>query len=454
MRTLILCFVLGIWHAPSQAAANSCVTIRHHQESDEWLLDYHFVEPIDAFIATGQFIDPRFSELVSIAAMQGQSKIALGKVAYEGGELTVIKNADGSSFQNVSIKITPDYDLDEWYRPFLQFTNGSGIFLGYIDGYTLSIDSDEIQDLQPSALCFITKGDGVANMISVSGESKDRLTIPRSTDGASQRSYLYFGQGTLEPQGKLKVLMDPGIDAVTGAFLQSKAQALVAYFEAGLGSLQDLPDIWLQSVAEPQAWGARGDAIPGQLVVSVDPFDGQGAAPDNYFVTLAQTLSHEISHHWNALAVSGASDQDIWLWEGGAELLAWQALRDLAVIDAKQYKDQLLEQSTACFDDLGDRSLNQVIADGSSEWAAYRCGRLLQELAIQLVQTEVASFDGLALWRLIAAGARQRQGTYSTALFFELIEQQVPNHLDQKAALRQFLNAPGNVLRDRYPNRR
>jgi hypothetical protein len=124
----------------------------------------------------------------------------------------------------------------------------------------------------------------------------------------------------------------------------------------------------------------------------------QAAGEPKVLKAFRHSLAHEAAHLWNSRVIRPRGPD--WIHEGGADLLAWGALRALKLSSADDYESSLSSARSACTSLRGTGPLSKAPVK-----ARYACGAVIQS----------AAADPEALWASLIRGG----DTYDEASFFE-----------------------------------
>lgn len=279
-------------------------------------------------------------------------------------------------------------------------------------------------------------------MVGASGESNSSITIP--TSERTNGTYIYFGKSALRVYQGSEFLIDPSIPRNAATFAKEVTALALNFYSATFGNLSRNPVVFLNHGTLHEG-GASGSSQDGQFLVTVY---GSGYQRDNAhpWESLAHTIIHEAVHQWNAIEIKDVSETDAsWIWEGGAELLTWETLKDASLIDQARYEERLSRLRQACIDEIGSSSLMEMI--DAKEYAKYRCGHYFQYLAVKLLQQHEKSQNAYSLWKALFDEALDNDRTYTIETYYEVLKSNLGEKLHRKVdSLKELINTPGTDL--------
>lgn len=211
----------------------------------------------------------------------------------------------------------------------------------------------------------VTWGD-TAGPVLLDGERRDRATTQDRT------AYVLFGQvETVENDGMV-ALMDPALPSWISRQVGDFAPRVGAYYARRLGPGQtDHPTVmisWRGPTERVTSMG--GSVVPGLIVMS---FEGSGVLhPTAEMLSVSRWfIGHESAHFWLGQSVRYEYARDMWITEGGADLMAVRALN--ALDPAYDARAELQKEVDDCVSLSRGRSV-VTAAERGEHRAFYACG--------------------------------------------------------------------------------
>lgn len=338
----------------------------------------------------------------------------------EAGE-AVIEARDGSEFQRLELWVPEDlrtYAKD--YALFKRFSDG-GLLL-----YT--------GHLRPHAELLA----GQAPRYFLQAPGRQIVAEGRVTHGLgqwlqadAQGTYVYVGGGEILITAAGVVVADAGLPDWQRAQFEQGLPELMAEFDRQLGDLGQRISVYASYRDSGQAGRFQdGSTLPGVLQMETSG-DGWHSASPAARAEFMQLLAHELAHLWNPAWITEDPGQ-AWISEGGAEALAWSALRASGQISEAQLQANISEKLNLCIFHNQRVALDQAASAGRFA-ALYDCGALLM-LATGARLEAAQPTDGiLQWWRLLLAEASSAAPPPGAERYLELLASAV----DQDLAARQ-----------------
>jgi hypothetical protein len=276
------------------------------------------------------------------------------------------------------------------YAPFL-LLSGGGVFV-YTGQFVVEDADAQTFELRPRPGEFVV----------VPGHAARE---PLRWDSIPDGTYAAFGPVEPVEEERLVAIIDAGFPN----WLREEARALLPrlfdHYAAVLGrELPFRPAVLLsysEDATRPGSISLKGGTLTGLLQQDVQLGSARSAAGDPMVLkAFRQSLAHEAAHLWNSRVIRPRGPD--WIHEGGADLLAWRALRALGIYSADQYEFSLSSARSACASLRGSGPLGKAPVK-----ARYACGAAIQ----------AAAPDPDALW----AALIRRGGTYDEESFFDLL---------------------------------
>lgn len=245
------------------------------------------------------------------------------EVLTPGVRLTTVEGRDllratggGVVPRTILLRIQPrPARVDASYNPVIDFGLGSfALYSGQFDVHPAESEA-------PPSPMRVSWRDSSGPVLA-DGERRD-VAI---TDG--EDAYILFGQAGLVEHQALATVLHTDLPGWVSAMIRDEAPALIDHYVARLGGGPAArPTVmagWNGPTARMTSMG--GSVLPGLIAVS---FEGNGlAAPsaDARFMIRA-FLAHESAHFWLGQTVRYDADDDLWITEGGADLMSARAAR-------------------------------------------------------------------------------------------------------------------------------
>ena len=433
MTSVALAACLALAIAPAVCAAavpptpagqvQEGVAVAVTRDGARWTADYVFDRdaPVWAFERSALLRETR-----QPWRLQQWSVETPGVVLERQGTRDILRAADGGPVpRRVRIAMRPaDGDLEADYDPALIFSDGSvALFSDQFDVF--SLPNAAAARALPIDLNGIDRDGGPATVtwhdtsgpVLFKGERGDTFTA------AEAETYVLFGDAKLVETERLATVVDPAlpvwIGAEIGDFAPRVADVYASRLGAGAGGRPTVMISWTGPTPGRRSMG--GSVLPGLIVMT---FEGIGVVERTPEVLAVSRwfIGHESAHFWLGQAVRYEFSRDMWITEGGADLMA---IRALSTIDPTYDARGELQKEV---DDCIDLSRGQPVATAEARGehrAYYACG---------------------AVWAMAAEGAvRQRGGTDWFDFLKPLID---ANRADEVITREEWLSALTSVSRD------
>jgi hypothetical protein len=285
----------------------------------------------------------------------------------------VLRATDGGPVpRRVRIALHPrSVDLEAGYGS-LAFTTGA-----------VALPSMQF-DLFPTTLDRVRRLPGDLNGVDLGAETprvvwRDRagpvlLDGGRVTEAVTQdrTAYVLFGQVETLEASDMVVMMDPALPSWIGRQVGSFAPQVGAYYARRLGPGQtDHPTVmisWRGPTERMTSMG--GSVVPGVIVMS---FEGSGVVnPTPEMLSVSRWfIGHESAHFWLGQSVRYEFARDMWITEGGADLMAVRALQ--TIDPAYDARGELQKEIDDCVSLSTGRAVVTASERGEHR-AYYACG--------------------------------------------------------------------------------
>lgn len=241
-----------------------------------------------------------------------------------------LRSIDGGPVpRSVLLRVQPNSArVEASYNPVIDF--GAGSFALYTGQFDVSPITSETSS---SPLRIVWRD--LAGPVLVNGERRNAAV----TEG--EDAYILFGNAGVVEHEALATVLHAQLPQWVSTMILEEAPALIDHYVTRLGGGPTLrPTVmagWNGATAGMTSMG--GSVLPGLIAVS---FEGEGLttpSDDTRFMIRA-FLAHESAHFWLGQTVAYATDDDLWITEGGAELMSVRAAK---AIDPHFPDAQLIE---------------------------------------------------------------------------------------------------------------
>ena len=166
---------------------------------------------------------------------------------------------------------------------------------------------------------------------------------------------------------------------------------------------------WIIVTFDPAATGDgpsfRGDTNPGMIRLNLMG-DGWIVSDPARARSLVAFIAHELMHVWNAGVWSHEDSVPVWLYEGGADAAALDALRRLGRASDEDYRDAQVANLARCAGMRGKTLADKVGFGGASHYA---CGASVFHLATSMLGERSPRVGPLDIWKTMFEATRERR---------------------------------------------
>ena len=311
-----------------------------------------------------------------------------GVVLDRTGHRDVLRAADGGPVpRQVRIAISPaPTAMEASYAPALLFSDGStALHSGQYELFPLQ--TMEAAAALPPDLTGLDLPGGPVAMTWVDADGPVlfqglRQDAPTATD---VDTYVLFGplEGIETPH--LATIIDPAMPEWISRAIADTAPRYAAFYAERLGEGPEGRPAVMASWKGPTSGmtSMGGSVLPGLIAVA---FEGEGVLEPRQDVTdmFNWFIAHESVHFWLGHTVSYASGQDIWITEGGADLLAARAAQALnPAFDGNAVLQAAVDDCAT----LAERPI-RTAAERNENRAYYACGAVFGLLGEAAARTE------------------------------------------------------------------
>jgi len=298
-----------------------------------------------------------------------------GVVIERIGNYDVLRATDGGPVpRQVRIRMHPrPGDLEAAYDPALVFSDGAvALYSEQFDVIPLTSAAaagDLPRDLNgvevPGGPAQVTWRDR-AGPVLFKGERRAEVTAVEA------ETYVLFGDAATRQGDGVTTVVDPGLPRWLGDELAGFTPRVMGYYTRRLGAAPgDAPTLMVSWTGPTRSLSSMGGSVlPGMISMS---FEGEGVLnPDNAALNRAHWfIGHEGAHFWLGQAVRYEYARDMWITEGGADLMAVRALKSLN--PAYDARAELQTEVDDCVRLTQGRSI-VTAADRGEHRAHYACG--------------------------------------------------------------------------------
>jgi len=312
----------------------------------------------------------------------GQWRVETPGVALErAGHRDVLRATDGGPVpRQVRIALSPaPTAMEASYAPALLFSDGStALHSGQYELFPL--ESLEAAAALPPDLTGLDLPGGPVAMTWVDADGPVlfqglRQTAPTATD---VNTYVLFGPLEAIETPHLATIIDPAMPEWISRAIAGTAPRYAAFYAGRLGEGPEGRPAVMASWKGPTSGmtSMGGSVLPGLIAVA---FEGEGVLEPRQDVTemFNWFIAHESVHFWLGHTVSYASGRDVWITEGGADLLA---LRAAQALDPAFDGDAVLQAAVDDCAELADEPIVTASARNENR-AYYACGTVFGMLA-------------------------------------------------------------------------
>ena len=235
---------------------------------------------------------------------------------------------------------------------------------------------------------------------------------------AGEGTYAAFGKLNPVDEPALVAVVDPGMPAWLDQETRANLPRLFDHYAKAFGvALPQRPTVFLSygDDAEPGMVSIGGGTLDGLVQLEVR-LGQEHRAPGDPAVTKSfrHLLAHEAAHLWNSHAIEPRGAD--WVHEGGAELLAFRAVRKLELSTEADLYDRLSWSASECALVRGGSDLGK-----DSVRARYACGAVIQAIVSEQAQ------GGLeAIWARLMALGKGKAGYDEETFYRACIESGTP----------------------------
>lgn len=272
------------------------------------------------------------------------------------------------------LRIKPgELSLDAVYEPAQPLSDGSGVLL-YTGHYAVLLPGHGLRWRwhSPADGYVLQHGGyrkGVAQEFVPAAEVDQALQNPSARDWAIGADQMVFiGHSPVEKVAGGWLVLDPGIDHARAA--QVRAALLNGVDSLGQAYGQPLDEPFAVIAAASPLAGFHGDTSRGQMMRLRLPQDAASVSERE----MAQLISHEVAHWWNA-GVFQSDPEQAWLHEGNAEWVARLLMLKGGQLSLADLHAEIEQALNRCLKVRGDKPASVIKERRNDD--PYACGMSL-----------------------------------------------------------------------------
>lgn len=322
-----------------------------------------------------------------------------------------IERLDGKAFKRVRVESPANFVLlPKDYAPFSDFSDG-GLLIHSGRFFTCPIECK-------SGGWQMTLNIPPTSKAIVGGAEYKRQVV--WDDGREGRK-VYVGGATPVANSHFLAIVDPALPAPIRDRLSEMLPIFMDYFVKQLGDLQHKPMLFA-SYGKTQGSGyhMKGGTLPDQVFMHIFGNLPENIGEQEFSWYVGWFFAHEAAHMFQGDGTASAIDEESWVHEGSAELLAMFALAQSDPGARSNIEKRANIAEKKCAAGLTEMRLRDAAKAGRFE-LYYDCGLLMQRRFDRDIRTANPKSDGaLELWRdyraRVQAGAPPGQNTYLAAV--------------------------------------
>jgi hypothetical protein len=377
----LLLFILGSPICGTTLAAGIDTTI-NKDNNNHWTVAYSTSQPVKriAFVR-----NPDASRVQRWTIADQDLEIVLD----DGKEYIVSKTKP--LFQTATLSLTPSYKhLPKDYAPFSPFSDGSTlIHSGRLFACENSCD-DQLNEWK------ITLNAPKDDYIIVDGKShRANISWLDSANGQN----IYVGHQKPLVTDSFITVIDAGLPGQIKTSLQTDIPKMMSYLESNLRKLPvgQKPSLFA-SYAKVDGTSVQAGVLPNQIFIHWNRNNLEKQVGNQRFINdLLWTFAHEAGHFYQQFADLSLADNDSWIHEGHAEMLAFDTIKYLYPKSEQFLAAKENEFKRLCAAGLSQTTLNDAAQVGMFP-LYYSCGFLIQQAIENARNTKNHQHSAYALW--------------------------------------------------------
>ena len=291
--------------------------------------------------------------------------------------------------RQVSVRVLPfarDGELDRVYSPVLAFGDrrAAAVYSEYL----------------------LPKGGGIVRLANggvVLGHAVAPGAVAWRANDAS--TYLVVGHARTVAGGDQAITLDEAVPRWIADALSRDVPALMQRYRRSFGEGPRVAPwivVTFDAAAAGGGFGFRGDTSPGMVRLNLMGPAWQDGDPRRAR-DLVAFVAHELMHLWNSGLWKRAESAPVWLYEGGADAAAQDALHTLGRISDEEYRDEQVGNLVRCAAAPGKTIADKVRSGGRIHYA---CGASVFYLAASMQSQRPDRLGPLGLWTAMFAATR------------------------------------------------
>ncbi len=237
---------------------------------------------------------------------------------------------------------------------------------------------------------------------------------------SSIKQYAYIGNLAVKTNEKFNIILDPKLpNWIQKAYLKAIPE-FYSYYETNTQAKLSFAPLFIVNFKLGNMRSRfDGGAINKQIAINFvgDGWEQNTEANLNNVLSL---LAHEMAHFWNSQHWKLAINSQIWMYEGGANYFAKNALLNFDYITNEEYIKHFRNQADKCIKALNKNSVDKL----HNRSDAYICGEVLYQLSASMI----GGADNLDIWNLIVNN--QATLNYSEKDFIQALYKANVNKID------------------------
>ncbi len=393
------------------------------RDGDRWTAEFRFGRDVPVWAFTRSAL---LRETRQPWRLQQWTVETPGVVLERQGTRDILRATGGGPVpRTVRIAMQPEeVNVEASYDPALIFSDGSVAL--YSEQFNVfALPSVEAARAVPGDLNGIDLDGGPSRVTwaDAAGPVLFKGEWRASAVAEDAHTYVLFGRARQTETARMTTVIDPALPTWISEELSAFAPRVADLYEDRLGPGQtDRPTVMVNWSGPTQDMTSMiGSVLPGLIVMS---FDGAGILqPTEEMRTVSRWfIAHESAHFWLGQTLRYEFARDMWITEGGADLMAVRALQ--AIDPAYDARAELQKEVDDCIDLSRGRGVASAGERGEHR-AYYACG---------------------AVFAMAAEGAqRQRDGSDWFGFLAPLM---AANQVDGVLTREEWLDALTQVSRD------
>ena len=237
-------------------------------------------------------------------------------------------------------------------------------------------------------------------------------------------TYAYFGMTNPVQSEHVVAVVDSGLPKWLLTQTEELLPKLFAFYSEKLGTKLNFKPVVFVSYGEeanPKAKSFGGGTLPGLVQMEVRlPRGFEVESNPDVPVRAGYLIAHESAHLWNHQMFHHEVKGGDWLHQGGADALAWRALRELKIIDEARFWKAQSQSVSKCLLGLEGQPLTDSSRPGKFK-NYYHCGATINLLAEAALRASGSKDDLFSFWRRVFVV--NANGTYDDKAFLKVLKE-------------------------------